>query len=271
MQVYRRMDIGTGKPTEEVRRRVPHHGIDLAEPEEEFDVLRYVESVVPAIEGIQRKGRWAILTAGCGLYLRVLLRGICDAPGKDPEVRAKLLEQAASDGPSRLHARLSEVDREAARRIHPNDLRRVVRALEVFEVTGRPMTSWWAEKGRTVSALGDCRIIGLTCERDNLYQRVEARIDSWLASGWLEEARSLASRNLSLTAREALGYRELFNHLQGRSDWAATRLLIHRNTRRYAKRQLSWFRHEPGVSWVNVQQRDPRSVAQEILTQAQVA
>ena len=268
MQVYRGMDIGTGKPAKEIRRRVPHHGIDLAEPEEEFDVLRYVEAVSPAIERIRRGGRWAILTAGCGLYLRVLLRGICDAPGKDPEVRGRLLEEAASQGSEALHARLAGVDPQAAARIHPNDLRRVVRALEVFEVTGRPMTSWWAEKERNSAALGDYRIIGLTCDRDPLYSRVEARIDSWLAAGWLEEARALAQRDLGITAREALGYRELFNHLQGRSDWAATRLLIHRNTRRYAKRQLSWFRHEPGVRWVDVQGLDPRLVAQEILAQA---
>jgi len=271
MQVYRRMDIGTGKPTREVQRRVPHHGIDLAEPEEEFDVLRYVEAVAPVIEEIRRRGRWAILTAGCGLYLRVLLRGICDAPGKDPEVRAKLLEQAAADGSFHLHARLAEVDKEAACRIHPNDLRRVVRALEVFEVTGRPITSWWAQKQQDSSRLGDCRIIGLTCERERLYERVEARIDSWLAAGWLEEARALAGRSLSLTAREALGYRELFDHLEGRGDWAATRLLIHRNTRRYAKRQLSWFRHESGVAWMTVQDRDPRLVAQGILSQARAA
>ena len=265
MQVYRGMDMGTGKPSEEIRRRVPHHGIDLAEPETEFDVQRYVDLVSPAIAEILRRGRWAILTAGCGLYLRVLLRGICEAPGKDPEVRGRLLEQAASEGSEALHGRLAVVDRQAAARIHPNDLRRVVRALEVFEVTGRPMTRWWSEQQPDSRAWSDCRIIGLTCDRGRLYERIEARIDSWLDSDWLDEARVLSARRLSLTAREALGYRELYGHLEGRADWASTRLLIHQNTRRYAKRQLSWFRHEPGVHWMNVQDRDPLSVAQEIL------
>ncbi len=260
MQVYRRMDIGTGKPPPEVRRGVPHHGIDLAEPEEEFDAVRYAEAVGPVIEQIRLRGRRPILTAGCGLYLRVLLRGICEAPGKDPEVRGKLLERAAAEGSPALHAHLREVDPEAGRRIHPNDLRRVVRALEVFEVTGRPMTRWHQETQPGFSGKGDCRIIGLACDREKLYEKIQARIDGWLAAGWVEEARALAGRDLSMTAREALGYRELFGHFEGRTDWASTRALIHRNTRRYAKRQLSWFRHEPGVEWIPAG-RDLRSLA----------
>jgi tRNA dimethylallyltransferase len=268
MQVYRGMEIGTGKPAEEVRRAIPHHGIDLADPEEEFDVLRYMEAVSPVLEGIRRRGRWAILTAGCGLYLRVLRRGICEAPGKDPEVRARFLERASAGGTAPLHARLAEVDPEAARRIHPNDLRRVVRALEVFEVTGRPITRWHREQ--EAFSRDDWRMIGLECERQRLYGKIEQRIDGWLAGGWVEEARALAQRNLGLTAREALGYRELFSHFEGHADWALTRDLIHRNTRRYAKRQLSWFRHEPGVEWVAAHP-DPAAVAREILAKAQAA
>ena len=269
MQVYRGMEIGTGKPPEEVRRQIPHHGIDLADPEEEFDATRYAGAVAPVIEEIRRRGRWAVLTAGCGLYLRVLLRGICPAPGKDPEVRARLLERGEREGSAALHARLAEVDPSAAARIHPNDLRRVVRALEVYEVTGRPMTDWHAETPRP--AWGDCRLVGLTCDRELLYGRIEERIDSWLAGGWVEEARSLARRRLSLTAREALGYRELFDHFEGKADWAAARALIHRNTRRYAKRQLSWFRHEPGVEWICLDQPDPRLAARQILSRARAA
>ena len=265
MQVYRGMEIGTGKPSEEDRRRVPHHGLDLADPEEEFDAIRYARAVAPVIEEIRRRGRWAILTAGCGLYLRVLRRGICEAPGKDPEVRARLLERASAEGIAPLHARLAEVDPSAARRIHPNDLRRVVRALEVFEVTGRPITRWHREQELFT---GDgWRMIGLDCERRRLYAKIEARIDGWLSGGWAEEARVLAGRELSMTAREALGYRELFSHFEGRADWAATRELIRRNTRRYAKRQLSWFRKETGVEWIAAGQ-DSRSTAREILTRS---
>ena len=265
MQVYRGMEIGTGKPSEEDRRRVPHHGLDLADPEEEFDAIRYARAVAPVIEEIRRRGRWAILTAGCGLYLRVLRRGICEAPGKDPEVRARLLERASAEVIAPLHARLAEVDPSAARRIHPNDLRRVVRALEVFEVTGRPITRWHREQ--ELFAGDGWRMIGLDCERRRLYAKIEARIDGWLSGGWAEEARVLAGRELSMTAREALGYRELFSHFEGRADWAATRELIRRNTRRYAKRQLSWFRKETGVEWIAAGQ-DSRSTAREILTRS---
>lgn len=250
MQVYRGMDIGTGKPSPELLRLAPHHGIDLAEPEEEFDALRFARAVRPVIESALSRGRPVVLTAGCGLYLRVLLKGMCSAPGKDPEVRARLLEQASLEGPQAMHARLAGVDPEAARRIHCNDVRRVVRALEVFEVTGRPITSWQGESAADGPSLLDCRMVGIRFDREELYRRIETRIDSWLAGGWVEEARALAARNLSQTAREALGYRELFDHFEGRAGWEDTRALIHRNTRRYAKRQLSWFRHEPGVSWL---------------------
>lgn len=268
MQVYRQMDIGTGKPPADVRERVPHHGIDLADPEEEFDALRYAETVAPVIEQIRARGKWAVLVGGCGLYLRVLLKGICEAPGKDPEVRAKLLERAAGSGAPALHARLMEVDAPAARRIHPNDVRRVVRALEVYEVTGRPMTEW--HKDVPVSPLSaECRIIGLDCEREQLYSRIESRIDGWLAGGWVEETRALSRRRLSLTAREALGYRELLDHFEGKTGWEEAKELIHRNTRRYAKRQLSWFRHEPDVRWLSG--FEPRSAAREILSLSQAA
>ena len=270
MQVYRGMDIGTGKPPEEIRRKVPHHGIDLADPAEEFDAVRYAEAISPVIEQILRRGRRAILVAGCGLYLRVLLRGICEAPGRDPEVRGRLLERAAAEGSFALHARLLEVDPESGRRIHPHDLRRVVRALEVFEVTGRPLTHWHRETPAGVPGMTGCRIIGLSCGREKLYEKIQHRIDGWLSGGWVEEARVLAEGNLGLTAREALGYRELFDHFEGRTDWSSTRALIHRNTRRYAKRQLSWFRHEPGVEWVEAGP-DPRSTAREILALARAA
>lgn len=262
MQVYRGMEIGTGKPSGEARREAPHHGMDLAEPEEEFDAIRYARAVTPVIEAIRRRGRWAILTAGCGLYLRVLRRGICDAPGKDPEVRARLLERGSAEGSAALHARLAEVDPAAARRIHSNDLRRVARALEVYEVTGRPMTRWHQEQ--EISRQDDWRVVGLDCGRELLYRKIETRIDGWLAAGWVEEARALSQRNLGLTAREALGYRELFDHFQGGPGWEETRALIHRNTRRYAKRQLSWFRHESGVEWIAAD-GDPLRTAREIL------
>ena len=266
MQVYRGMEIGTGKPSPEIRRQIPHHGLDLVEPEEEFDVLRYVQAVEPAIREILARGRVPLLVAGCGLYLRILLRGLCEAPGRDLVLRERLIAQGRAAGSAALHARLSGVDPEAARRIHPNDLRRVVRALEVFEATGRPISDWQNRTPRPEGPWGECRLVGLTGSRDLLYRKIEERVDGWLASGWLEEARALSRRRLSRTAREALGYRELFSHLRGEVDWPATRALIHRNTRRYAKRQISWFRQERTMEWIQVDGLAPEETARRILT-----
>lgn len=249
MQVYRGMDVGTGKPPADGRREIPHHGLDLAEPEEEFDVLRYIQAVTPVIRRLQQEDRWVVLVGGSGLYFRVLRAGLCEAPGREPEVRDRLIEEGFSIGTGVLHERLKKVDPSAAERIHANDLRRIVRALEVFEVSGKPLSAWQKQTVPVIPGLDRCRVIGLTCDRPALYARLEERVDRWLNSGWLEEARVLHRRRLSRTAREALGYRELFDHLDGRVSWPAVRELIIRNTRRYAKRQWSWFRHEPGVEW----------------------
>ena len=271
IQVYRGMDIGTGKPPAWLRREIPHHGLDLAEPEEEFDVLRYAQAVKPALEKIRTSGRWTVLVGGCGLYLKILLDGLCQAPGADPVVRARLIAEGKSLGSPSLHRRLEGIDPESAGRIHPNDLRRIVRALEVYHLTGRPLTQWQKETVPFLEELKDCSIVGLSCERDRLYERIQARVDGWLSSGWVEEASSLFARPLSRTARGALGYQELFDHFQGQMDWETARFLIHRNTRHYAKRQWSWFRQDPRVRWVDVDGQDPQAVATEILTLSHAA
>lgn len=252
MQVYRGMDLGTGKPPLSIRKEILHHGIDLVEPEEEFNVLQYVDSVAPAIRAAAARQTPLLLVGGTGLYLRVLQRGLCDAPGQSPEIRARLLGEGLSMGAPALHARLERADPSAAERIHPNDLKRTVRALEVFETSGRTMSDWQSQTEPAVPGLDRCSVIGLTCDRERLYERIGTRVEIWLKSGWLEEARGLHQRCLSRTAREALGYRELFDHLDGELEWSAVPGLITQNTRRYAKRQWAWFRHEPGVEWFSV-------------------
>ena len=268
MQVYRGMDIGTGKPPAALRSEIPHHGLDLVEPEEEFDVLRYVQAIKPVLEEIQSAGRQAVLVGGCGLYLKILLNGLCPAPGRDPELRERLIAEGKSAGSAVLHGRLQAVDPEAAQRIHPNDLRRIVRALEVYHLTGQPMTLWQRDTVPFLEGLQDCPVVGLTCERGKLYEQIQARVDGWLSAGWVEEARTLFARPLSRTAQEALGYRELFDHFRGETDWATTRTLIHLNTRRYAKRQWSWFRQDPRVRWIDADGRGPDDMAAEILALA---
>lgn len=265
MQVYRGMDRGTGKPDPSLRQKIPHHGLDLVDPEEEFNVAQYLRQVGPFIEEIQRRNRVPILVGGTGLYVKALLDGICPAPGENSTVRQRLLREGQAKGRSVLHSRLVEVDPQAAQKIHPHDLRRTVRALEVFEVTGRPMSQWRQETLSPLAEVESVQLFGLTCAREILYRKIEERINEWLAKGWLEEAKALHARRLSLTAKEALGYRQLYDFLDGKTDWATTVHLIKRNTRRYAKRQWAWFKRDPRIRWIDVEGREPQEVAGKIL------
>ncbi len=265
MQVYRGMDVGTGKPPEWMRRQVHHHGLDLADPEEEFDVARYVGLVRPRLKEIRGRRKLPLLVGGSGLYLRALMDGICEAPGQDLGLRERLMERERSDGAGTLHSQLKRVDSECAARIHPNDLRRVVRALEVYSLTGEPMSGWQRDTTQSFLKGQEIRVVGLFFQRDLLYQRIEARVDGWLEGGWLEESRRLAQRRLSRTASKALGYQELFAYLRGEHRWAETRRLIHRNTRRYAKRQLAWFRADRRVRWIAGDALSAEEVANRVL------
>ena len=267
MQVYRGMDRGTGKPDVSIQQGIPHHGLDLIEPEEEFDVARFRAIAVPVIEAIQARGHLPVLVGGSGLYFRALVDGLCQAPKKDPFLRESLLQEGRQKGAPVLHARLKQQDPATAARVHPNDLRRIVRALEVFVVSGRPLSFWQEET--TQPFPGEKRLIGLTCDRAVLYQRIERRIDRWLKEGWLEEAKALTQRALSHTAREALGYRELFSFLEGNADWESTVVLIKKNTRRYAKRQLAWFRADPRIEWLAINGMTPDLLAAQILSRIQ--
>ncbi|MBI3317912.1 MAG: tRNA (adenosine(37)-N6)-dimethylallyltransferase MiaA [Candidatus Omnitrophica bacterium] len=266
MQVYRGMDVGTGKPSAAVRLEIPHHGLDLSEPEELFSVARYVESVTPVIEAIRKRGRLPILVGGSGLYFKALMNGgLCGAPPRDSLTRISLEERVEKEGLPALHELLKEKDPLSAQRIHPNDARRIVRALEVFLVSGRTLSAWHGEHapegpGRTLHC------VGLACGREPLYRKIEARVESFFKEGWLEEARALLPRRLSQTARMALGYRELFEHLSGLRELDETKRLIQRNTRRYAKRQLSWFRHESAVQWIETDGLSAGALCEMILS-----
>lgn len=268
MQVYRGMEIGTGKPDARLRREVPHHGLDLVEPEEEFSAAQYVKAVSPAIASIRARGLVPVLVGGSGLYFKALVDGLCKAPPKNAMLRQKLSEQAQAEGAEELHKKLSEVDPVSAGRIHPNDVRRIIRALEVFSETGRALSDWQAQGAPLSGGLETFRWVGLTCDREKLYQRIQTRIEGWLSSGWLEEAQHLHARPLSQTAREALGYKELFDFLEGRRSWEETVQLIIRNTRRYAKRQWAWFRANPRIQWVDVEGSSPEAAADRILENA---
>lgn len=250
-QVYRGMDIGTGKLRLADRGGVPHHLIDVVDPDDTMTAARFVALADAAIAGIvrDRPGRPIIVAGGTGLYVRALLYGLFAGPGADSALRARL----EAEGAPALHARLAAVDPESAARIHPTDLRRLVRAVEVFELTGRPISEHQREHDvRRAPPRYAARWLGLAPSRPELAARIEARVDGMFADGLVDEVRGLAARYpLDLRAFDAIGYREIRELLRGNLDVATARVQIKAATRQYARRQLGWFRSEPAITWYN--------------------
>jgi tRNA dimethylallyltransferase len=246
MALYRGMDIGTAKPTPAERRRVPHHLLDVLDPWESASVAWWLDQAATACRTIEARGRQVLFVGGTPLYLKALLHGLFDGPPADPGLRQRLTDAATQEGPAALHARLAAVDPDTAARLHPNDVRRVVRALEVWELTGRPISGWqtqWRTR-RTPGEEGPPRVLWLDLPRSELYARIDARVRTMIAQGLVEEVRALP-RPLSREAAQALGYKEILDHLVGRCGLEDAIRLIQTRSRQFAKRQLTWFRHLP--------------------------
>jgi tRNA dimethylallyltransferase len=256
MQVYRGLDIGTAKPSADERRRVPHHLLDLMDPDQSFTAADYVKLASAAIADIRTRGRLPIIVGGTGLYIRALFRGLLDGPGETTSLRATLYQEAARVGNAILHQRLDAIDSEAAAAIHPNDLFRVVRALEVTAVSGRPISTLRAEARRTHRPVpGPVLKFGLERDRQELYQRIETRVEAMMDQGLLREVKGLLDRGYCATLRplQAIGYRHMIKYLSGQTSLDDAVALLKRDTRRYAKRQLTWFRHEDDIEWLSVE------------------
>jgi tRNA dimethylallyltransferase len=256
MQVYRRMDVGTAKPTASDRDEVPHHCLDLVEPSEEFTVAAFAEAARVAISGIERRGGRSVLVAGTGLYLRAVTDPM-EMPGQWPEIRSRLEERVAEDGPATLYAELLAVDPVAASRIEPGNARRIVRALEVVRGSGRPFSSFGPGLDQ-YPPIGMVQV-GLRWNRDVLAHRIEQRVHRMVAAGLFDEVASLwdAGRGvLSRTARQALGYKEVIEHLEGHCSADAAVEAVVLRTRQFAVRQERWFRRDPRVRWVDIE-HDP--------------
>ncbi|MBU6216986.1 MAG: tRNA (adenosine(37)-N6)-dimethylallyltransferase MiaA [Acidobacteria bacterium] len=251
MQVYRGMDIGTAKPSEHDQQMVRHHGIDLVEPSAIFTVAEFQQMANHALAGIGARGGTALLVAGTGLYLSALVNEL-DLPGSWPEVRERLEREAAQpDGVAMLYARLCELDQAAAQRMEPANARRIVRALEVCEGSGRPFSSY----GPGLETYPDSEIvqIGIRWSRERLAERIAARVQRMMERGLLEEVRGLLdSSPLSRTAAQALGYKELIDHLEGRCSIDEAVNTIITRTRQFAVRQDRWFRRDPRIRWVDI-------------------
>lgn len=243
MALYTGMDLGTAKPSPAQRQRVPHHLVDIIGPDEEFSLAQYVAAAHRAAAAIHGRNREVLFVGGTPLYLKALLRGIFEGPPADPALRRQLFEQSRQHPPGCLHEQLRAVDPAAAARLHPNDTRRLIRALEVFRKTGLPITHWQRQFERAHPAEA-CRVFVLDWPREVLYDRINRRVEEMFAQGLVDEVRGLlaAGRPLSRTARQAVGYREVIAHLEGQHGLEETVQLVQQHTRQLAKRQGTWFR-----------------------------
>jgi tRNA dimethylallyltransferase len=251
-QVYRGMDVATGKPTPDERRAVAHHLIDVVDPDERYDAARFAREAAAAIDDIRQRGRWPVVVGGTGLYIRALVRGLDAGVPADPALRRELVAFAAREGRAALHARLEDASPVMARRLHPNDQVRVVRALELIHHGGRvavDQTRW------RQPAHDDVLYVGLTVPRERLVARLRERARAMVQAGLLDEVRTLLARghDESLTAMQGIGYREFARVARGTLDAAEALRLMERDTVRYAKRQWTWFAREPGIRWIDLE------------------
>ncbi len=264
MQVYRGMDIGTAKPTPAERAEVPHHLIDLVDPDEDFTVARFQAAFRDALAGIEARGHRAVLVGGTGLYLRAVIDDL-DIPGQYPEVRAALEAEAPENGDpatvAPLHERLTTLDPTAAARMEPTNRRRIIRALEVTQGSGRPFSSYGP--GLDAYPPTPFALLGLRLPAEDTAARIGARYEQQLAAGFVDEVRRLAARpeGLSRTARQALGYRELLAHVEDGLPLADAVEQAVAATRRFARRQRSWFRRDPRITWADATQDGGRLLA----------
>lgn len=251
MLVYRYLDIGTAKPTLQQRARIGHHLIDVVDPDHAFDAAQFRVRAIEAIRNILSRRRNVVVCGGTGLYLRVLERGLFGGPGRDETIRCRLRETIRRDGREHLFEELRRVDPLAASRIEPHNERRIIRAMEVFLSTGKPLSEWHREHRCNESAFEILKI-GLDRPRDRLYARINERCEAMLRAGLLEEVAGLLDRGYlpGLPSLQGVGYRQMVQHLSGEIGFEDARRAMQRDTRRLAKRQLTWFRAETNIEWV---------------------
>jgi tRNA dimethylallyltransferase len=256
LQVYRELDIGTAKPTQKERARAPHHLIDVADPPEPYDAARYCREGREVLNDLERRGVPPLVVGGTGLYLKALLSGLFAEGEPQAGVRERLRREMGALGLPALYARLLHLDPATAARLHPHDTYRIVRALEVMEATGRPLSEFiYAHRFQDTPY--EVLKLGLMLPREELYRKIDARVQLMLEAGWLKEVEGLLGRYPpTLKPLQALGYRHLINYLTGRWSWEEALTYLARDTRRYAKRQLTWFSSDPEIRWFNPDQTE---------------
>ena len=273
MKVYRRMDIGTAKPSKEVREQIQYHMVDVVEPSEAFNVGAFYEQTIDVIGEINKRDKKVVAVGGTGLYIKALLEGLFEGAGSDESIRLKLHERIKSEGLLKLHNELSQIDSLAAERINPNDTKRVVRALEVYQLTGRPISSFqkqWTNFDNDTAASPNglnWTVIGLRRTKEEESGRINQRVKRMISNGLVDEVKSLLNEDkpLSKQAQAAIGYAEIISHLNGNIDLQEATELIKKNTRKLAKGQRTWFKTFRNVNWLDI---NPEESREEILQRA---
>jgi len=267
MQIYKYMDIGTAKPDQSVLRRIKHHLIDIIEPDQSFDVIQYYNLAKQAISDILKRNKKPLLVGGSGLYISSLINPLFSGPNKNINIRNLLEKKAKLYGNEYLFNQLIKFDPDSASRINPNDLKRIIRAIEVFEITGQPLSQL---QKRELEKKGEFeyKIIGLTRNRDNLYQRINLRVEKMIKEGFIEEVDMLRKRgyNKNLNSMQGLGYKELNKYLDGEISLDGTIEIIKKNTRYYAKRQITWFKNKiKEIEWIDLDENREIKVKERII------
>lgn len=252
MQVYRGMDIGTAKPTRKDCQRVPHHLLDLVSPKTSFSVYPYRAKGLRAIEAIHRKKKIPLIVGGSGLYVEAIWKGLSDHPGADRKLRGRLAEAAERKSAVFLYQRLRAIDPTRACEIHPNDRRRIIRALEIAELSGKRPSDGQGSRVSLENLGYSVRIFGIARDRADLYERINHRVEAMFRKGFIKEVKRLRKAGFGMTARQALGYREILQSLEREEKILGGELLplIQCRTRQFAKRQLAWFRREKAIEWI---------------------
>ena len=268
MQVYRHMDIGTAKPTPEERSMVPHHMVDIVDPDEPFDAETYATLSLSIVRALQSRQVLPFVVGGTGLYIKSLIYGLFDARPRDKEIRIRLKQEAEKEGAETLFERLKQVDPVTARKLHVNDIYRIIRALEVYETSGVPISDYQQRHRFQESRLATLKF-GLHMDRDQLYDRIDHRVEMMIQAGLLDEVRHLRESGCSgkLKSMQSIGYRHMCDFLDSRMDWPETIRTLKRDTRRYAKRQMTWFKADREVVWVDpVVSRDVKNRIREFIS-----
>lgn len=259
MQIYKQMDVGTAKITLEEQEGVIHHLLDVVAPDEHYDAAIYCDEALLAIEKIHSAGKLPLITGGTGLYLQSLTKGFFDGPPGDDKVRQHLEEELQNEGAEAMHQKLIAIDTPSSQKIHPNDSYRVVRALEVYRITGIPLSEHIKGQDQTERFTNSLKV-GLTSPRERLYERINLRTDIMLEQGLEVEVRELlmAGYGKELKSMGSIGYKHMVNYIEGEWDFEEMKTLLARDTRRYAKRQYTWFNKDKDIHWFDVQNEQPQ-------------